>query len=57
MEVYLIGVLVSLVKLAELAQIVLGVSFWSFIGLIVTETAAGVMLDHHALWQRLEARP
>lgn len=56
MEVYLIGVLVSLVKLAELAQIVLGVSFWSFIGLIVTETAAGVMLDHHALWHRMDQR-
>jgi paraquat-inducible protein A len=54
MEIYLIGALVSLVKLAELATIVPGVAFWSFIALIITETAAGVALDPHTLWQRIE---
>ena len=54
MEIYLIGTLVSLVKIAELATIVLGVAFWSFIALIITETAAGVMLDPHTLWEKME---
>ena len=56
MEVYLIGVLVSLVKLAELADIVLGLSFWSFIGLIICETAASTTLDGVSLWQNLEKK-
>jgi paraquat-inducible protein A len=53
-EVYLIGTLVALVKLAELATIVLGISFWSFVGLIICETAAGIALDGVALWSSLE---
>ena len=56
MEVYLIGTLVALVKLMELAHIVLGLSFWSFIGLIICETAVGITLDGVSLWQRLEQK-
>jgi paraquat-inducible protein A len=54
MEIYLIGTLVALVKMAELASIILGVAFWSFIALIITETAAGVALDPHTLWEHIE---
>jgi paraquat-inducible protein A len=35
MEVFMLGVLVTLVKLAELASIVPGVALWAFAGLIV----------------------
>lgn len=56
MEVYLIGTLVALVKLAEMADIVLGISFWSFIALIICETAASVALSGVPLWQGLERR-
>jgi paraquat-inducible protein A len=54
MEIYLIGTLVALVKMGELASIILGVAFWSFIALIITETAAGVALDPHTLWEHIE---
>lgn len=56
MEIYLIGALVSLVKIAEMATLVLGIAFWSFIALIITETAAGVALNPHTLWDEMEKK-
>lgn len=57
-EVYLLGVLVSLLKLGKLATLSLGVSFWAFLGLIICLTAALASIDPRELWNRLEdARP
>lgn len=53
-EVYLLGVLVSLLKLGKLATLSLGVSFWAFLGLIVCLTAALASIDPRELWNRLE---
>lgn len=58
LEVYLLGVLVALVKIAQLATIVLGPAFYAFIALIITSTAAGVALDAKLIWDNLErAKP
>lgn len=54
-EVFLIGVLVSLLKLGDIATVTLGVSFWAFTGLIVCLTASVAAIDKHELWNRLEA--
>ena len=53
-EVYLLGVLVSLLKLGSLAKLTLGVSFWAFVGLIISLSAALACLDHRELWTRLD---
>jgi paraquat-inducible protein A len=53
-EVFVISVLVSLVKIAELAHVSLGLSFWSYVlfGLCFTATLAS--LDRLTLWQEIE---
>ncbi len=53
-EVYLLGVLVSLLKLGKLATLTLGLSFWSFVGLIICLTAAIASIDPREIWTRLE---
>lgn len=54
-EVFLLGIAVSLVKLAKLAAIIPGVSLWAFILLIITCTAQMSFLDSHQVWESLEA--
>jgi paraquat-inducible protein A len=57
-EVFLLGVLVSLLKLGAVARLTLGTSFWAFVGLIVCLAAALTVIDRRELWARLEeARP
>ena len=53
-EVFLLGALVSLLKLGKLATLTLGISFWAFVGLIVCLTAALSSIDYRELWTRLE---
>jgi paraquat-inducible protein A len=54
-EVFLLGIAVSLVKLAKLAVIIPGISLWAFILLIITSTAQISFLDAHQVWESLEA--
>lgn len=53
-EVYLLGVLVSLLKLGKMATLTLGISFWAFVGLIICLTAAIASIDPREIWTRLE---
>jgi len=55
LEVYMLGVLVAIVKLSEMATLTPGIAFWSFCGLIVATTAANAALDPITVWKRLEA--
>jgi paraquat-inducible protein A len=54
-EVFLLGVLVSLLKLGSLATLTLDTSFWAFVGLIVCLLAALAAIDYAELWEQLEA--
>lgn len=54
-EVFLLGVLVSLVKLAHLAQVHPGIGLWSFFALIVLLAANASRFDAALLWERYEA--
>lgn len=56
MEIYLLGVLVSLVKLGTMADIKFGVAFWAFCGLVVVNIWAATAIDRYCLWQSLEAK-
>jgi len=54
LEVYMLGVLVAIVKLADIATIVPGVALYSFGALIVVMAAASAALDASVVWEHLE---
>jgi paraquat-inducible protein A len=54
MEVFMVGILVSVVKLAKMAKIVPGISLYSFMALIFVLAAMIVSLDSHLIWQKWE---
>lgn len=56
-DVFLIGVLVSLVKIAALADVSMGYSFWTFCGfsILLIKIVAG--LDRYWLWQHFSPVP
>lgn len=53
-EVYMLGILVAMVKLADLARIETGVALYSFAALILFMAATDASLDEHDIWERLE---
>jgi paraquat-inducible protein A len=54
-EVFIIGVLVSLVKIGAMATVVLGISFWAYVGFAICFTASLASLDRFQIWQEIEA--
>lgn len=55
-EVFMIGVLVSLVKLSTMAEVLPGIALWSF-GALVVVLAAMLSFDPRDLWRYLERPP
>ena len=53
-EVFLLGVLVSLLKLIPLASITLGISFWAYVLMILCITASNTCIGKHELWESIE---
>ena len=51
MEIYLLGAIVALVKLASMANIEPGHSFWAFAILNILTVASVKMIDNHSLWE------
>lgn len=51
--VFMLGLLVSIVKLQDLATVVPGIAFFAFIGLLVISAAAVASFDPAVLWSRL----
>jgi len=51
MEVYMLGVLVAIVKLSDLATIAPGVSLYAFVCLILIMTLANAALDTRLIWR------
>lgn len=54
-EVFLIGVLVSLVKLTDMATVEAGFAFWAYAGFVVAFVAALSHLDRFQVWRQIEA--
>ncbi|MCG6898902.1 MAG: paraquat-inducible protein A [Gammaproteobacteria bacterium] len=54
LEVYMLGVLVSVVKLKGMASIVPGVGLYCFIGLLLAATMMSSLLDEDSFWTRIE---
>lgn len=53
-EVFLLGVLVSLLKLSKVADVHFGIGFWAFGALMLCMAAAVAGIDRDELWDRLE---
>ena len=56
LEVFLLAVLVTYVKLISMAQIGIGPGAWVFGALMLVSTWAGASFDPRIVWSRLEAR-
>ncbi len=54
-EVFIIGVIVSLVKIAKMATVTLGLSFWAYVAFALLFTFAMSVLDRYQLWNAIEA--
>ena len=54
-DVFVLGVLVSLVKLGDLATVLPGVAIWSFGGLVLLVAAIGTTFNPREIWVRAEA--
>ena len=53
-EVFIIGVIVSLVKIMAMATVILGISFWAYTAFAICFTAAVANLDRYQCWERIE---
>lgn len=56
MEIFMLGILVSVVKLAKMATIIPGVALYAFLALIFVLAAITVALDDHLIWERVAYR-
>lgn len=56
MEVFMVGILVSVVKLSKMAKIVPGVALFSFLALIFVLAAMTASLDSHLIWEKWDTR-
>ena len=56
LEVFMLGVLVSLVKLGALAHVVPGIGLWCLGGFVFLSAAAHTFFNVHSYWNRLEMR-
>lgn len=54
-EVFVIGVLVSLVKIGTMATVIVGISFWSYVAFALCFTVAVARLDRLQIWREIEA--
>jgi paraquat-inducible protein A len=56
MEVFMLGVLVSIVKLVKMVKVIPGISLWAFAVLIVVLAATATSFDFHRAWETLEEK-
>jgi paraquat-inducible protein A len=55
MDVFMLGLVVTLVKLTDLATIVPGIGLWGFVGLILLFTAGAASFSARDFWKWVEA--
>ncbi|MFT6052025.1 MAG: paraquat-inducible protein A [Halioglobus sp.] len=54
-EIFLIGILVSFIKIVSLADVALGLSFWSYFLFTISMTVVVSHLDKRGLWRDIES--
>jgi len=56
LDVYMIGILVSFIKIMSLGHLVSGIGLYCFIGLMVSVIWAYVLFDENIIWERVSRR-
>jgi len=56
-SVFMLGVLISIVKLLDLASVIPGISLYSFVGLMVLSAAANANMDPALIWPPMKHEP
>jgi paraquat-inducible protein A len=56
-EIFMVGVAVALVKLADLATLSMGPAFWSFTAIVLLMAVKDTQMDKHAIWAALDTAP
>jgi paraquat-inducible protein A len=56
LDVFLVGVLVSMVKLVKMGTIIPGESLWAFMALVFVIAAMQVTFNGHAVWELIERK-
>jgi paraquat-inducible protein A len=56
-EVFLLGIMVSVVKLAKMATIIPGTALFSFLALVFVLAAVNAYLDPHTIWEKMDQWP
>ncbi len=54
-EIFLIGILVSFVKIVSLADVALGLSFWAYTLFTICTLAVMLLIDRREIWRKLDA--
>ncbi len=54
LEIFLLGVLVTIVKLASIAEIALHQGFWAFVALVMINLFVSTTLEPEELWQAID---
>lgn len=55
-DIFMVGVLVSLVKISTLANLTMGLAFWSLLMLVGVSMLINVMLCKDTVWKRISAQ-
>lgn len=55
LEVYMISLLVSVIKLMDMAAVTPGIGLICFVGMMLSSIAAKVTLDHQGVWRKIES--
>jgi len=53
LDVYLIGILVAVIKLLDIAEVTPGVGLVAFVALMVLTVASSSTMDREAVWERI----
>lgn len=53
-EIFMVGVAVALVKLADLATLSMGPAFWSFTAIVVITAVKDTQMSKHSIWSALD---
>ncbi|MFO6465897.1 paraquat-inducible protein A [Jannaschia sp. KMU-145] len=53
-EIFMVGVAVALVKLADLATLSMGPAFWSFAAIVVITAVQDTQMSKHSIWSALD---
>lgn len=56
-EIYLLGILITLIKMGDVASIDFNLGFFCFIGLVLLSMAVSVYIDRRLFWYLLERSP